>query len=588
MKPLSFIDNIKIRNKIIAMCAIVIVPVFVAGIFLLFSIINIQKNNAVNDAYNSADSLKTRLIDMIYTTMNVAERVYANDSVMSFLLSDSLSKEEIKNFYANNNTLNEYVTAYSQISSIKFYIDKQDFIYNSQFRKANSSIKNSYWYRSAAEGNGRVIWDVVRNPSDNKVYLSLVKGIYDSKNNCIGVMVIAINSEWLDGILKDNYNNAIFSVKDFKVFYSNIDGIELGNVLSSASINEYNPSNFRYFEKNSTILDDSYTIIESFEYESTGNLFQIFLVKPYSEISVSTKNITKVYLWYMSCCFLLSILSSFLLASLFSRRVQFLKNQMHNVALGDFSMDYEISGHDEINELNDDLNIMVQSMRKLIDEAYEAKILSETMKLNQMEAEFKALSSQINPHFLYNTLETIRMKAYCNNDKETADLIKKLGKFMRRCLEIKDSSVTLKSELEFINSYLELQSVRFGDRVSYSIYSEVDPNHMILPLIIQPIVENAFVHGIEGCKANGHISIKVLYRDVNIVICVQDNGQGISDENMAILLDKLKKNNTSSGKSIGLTNVNKRIKMYHGEQYGLKISSIEEKGTTIEIVIPRY
>ncbi len=588
MKPLSFIDNIKIRNKIIAMCAIVIVPVFVAGIFLLFSIINIQKNNAVNDAYNSADSLKTRLTDMIYTTMNVAERVYANDSVMSFLLADSLTNEEIKNFYANNNTLNEYITAYSQISSIKFYIDKKDFIYNSQFRKANSSIKNSYWYRSAAEGNGRVIWDVVRNPSDNKVYLSLVKGIYDGNNDCIGVMVIAINPEWLDGILKDDYNNAIFSVKDFKVFYSNINGIELGNVLSSASIDSYNPSNFRYFDKNSSILEDSYTIIESFEYESTGNLFQIFLVKPYSEISESTENITKVYLWYMSCCFLLSILSSFLLASLFSRRVQFLKNQMHNVAHGDFSMDYEISGHDEINELNDDLNIMVKSMRKLIDEAYEAKILSETMKLNQMEAEFKALSSQINPHFLYNTLETIRMKAYCNNDKDTADLIKKLGKFMRRCLEVKDSSVTLKSELEFINSYLELQSARFGDRVSYSIYSEVDQNHMILPLIIQPIVENAFVHGIEGCKANGHISIKVLYRDVNIVICVQDNGQGISDENMVILLYKLKKNNTSSGKSIGLTNVNKRIKMYHGEQYGLKISSTEGKGTTIEIVIPRY
>ena len=140
---------------------------------------------------------------------------------------------------------------------------------------------------------------------------------------------------------------------------------------------------------------------------------------------------------------------------------------------------------------------MVKSMQQLINEAYEAKIQSETFKLNQMEAEFKTLASQINPHFLYNTLETIRMKAYCNNDKETADLVKKLGKFMRRCLEVKDGMVTLESELEFTKSYLELQSARFGDRVSYSIYCEVDTNYKILPLIIQPIVENAFVHGIE-------------------------------------------------------------------------------------------
>ena len=97
-------------------------------------------------------------------------------------------------------------------------------------------------------------------------------------------------------------------------------------------------------------------------------------------------------------------------------------------------------------------------------------------------AELLALHSQINPHFLYNTLETIRMKAFVNNDKETATLVKKLGKFMRRCLEVKDGMVTLESELEFTKSYLELQSARFGDRVAYSIYCEVDRRYKILRL----------------------------------------------------------------------------------------------------------
>ena len=260
---------------------------------------------------------------------------------------------------------------------------------------------------------------------------------------------------------------------------------------------------------------------------------------------------------------------------------------MHAVAGGDFNVEFTDKGHDEIAELYTDLEQMIHSMQTMMNDVYQAKLQNEEFKFVQMEAEFKALASQINPHFLYNTLETIRMKAFCNNDKETADLVKKLGKFMRRCLEFKDGEVTLRSELEFTNGYLELQSARFGDRVSYSIYSEVSKDYMILPLVIQPVVENAFVHGIEGCKDNGRIDIKVYYSGDNVIIDVMDNGSGMSKEKLRELEAKLRRNDTSSGKSIGLTNVNKRIKMYHGEQYGLTIKTKEGGGTTIRITLPR-
>ena len=234
-----------------------------------------------------------------------------------------------------------------------------------------------------------------------------------------------------------------------------------------------------------------------------------------------------------------------------------------------------------------DLAQMISDMQRLIDDNYQAQIQREAFKFDQMEAEFKALSSQINPHFLYNTLETIRMKAYVNNDKETADLVKKLGKFMRRCLEFKDGEVSLRSELEFTQSYLELQRARFGDRFSYSIYSEVSKDYPILPLLIQPIVENAFVHGIEGNKTNGRIDIKVYYKGEFVIADVTDNGQGISPEKLKELEEKILVSDTSSGKSIGLTNVCKRIKMYHGDKYGMTISSRVGQGTTIRLTLPR-
>lgn len=584
MKPFSFINNFKIRSKLIAMCIIVIVPVFVAGIFLIANIVKIQRDSAVNEALSSADRLKTRLSDMIYTTANVSERVFANDAIMSFIKDEHTADTEFNDFYATNNTLNEYLTAYTQISSIKFYINKNFFIYNSQFRQATPDIQSKYWYRNAVAEKNKVLWDVAENPSDKKLYLSLTKAIYDNEE-CVGVMVISINPTWLENIMHDDYNMAVFSVHDYKVFYSNVSDIQIGNVIESFGFDK-NDSNIRQYVKQSPVSEKAYTIIETFEYENTGNVFQVFLIKPYSQISSITNNVTKVYIWYMCLCFSLSVLISLLFAIMFSKRVQYLKNLMHNVANGDFNMSYVVEGNDEITELYYDLEQMVRSMQKLIDEAYEAKIQTEKFKVNQMEAEFKTLASQINPHFLYNTLETIRMKAYCNNDKETADLIKKLGKFMRRCLDVKYDNVSLESELEFTKSYLELQSARFGDRISYSIYSEVNRDYRILPLIIQPIVENAFIHGIEGCKANGHISIKITYCNNDIVITVKDNGQGISEEKMKAIQEKLNINDTSSGKSIGLTNVNKRIKMYHGDEYGLKIFSRELDGTTVRIILP--
>ena len=327
-----------------------------------------------------------------------------------------------------------------------------------------------------------------------------------------------------------------------------------------------------------------YTITDNFKY---GEDFQIVFLIPSGVTDIEINKLSIIYGGYFSLFFILSLLIIVLFTSVFSRRITLLSEKMHAVAGGNFNVEITDTGKDEIAQLYTDLEQMIHSMQKMLDDVYQAKIQNEEFKFVQMEAEFKALASQINPHFLYNTLETIRMKAFCNNDKETADLVKKLGKFMRRCLEIKNGEVTLRSELEFTNGYLELQSARFGDRVSYSIYSEVSKDYMILPLVIQPVVENAFVHGIESCKDNGHIDIRVYYSGDNVIIDVKDNGVGMNDEKLHELEEKLRRNDTSSGKSIGLTNVNKRIKMYHGDRYGLTIQTKEGGGTLIRITLPR-
>lgn len=578
----------KIRNQLMMMFIVVIVPVFGAGVYLISSMIGILQSNVVQEAFKDTENLSSRLTDTLYTTATVADRVYSSEDI-NFLLNNSFQTEkEYTDYYSEKNMIADYLKAYDQIVDITFYIEKENFVYNSDFRQLTESIMDSYWYKDILNYK-TPRWQVMQNPEDEKNYLTYVRQVFDSSGSSMGVMVIYISPEWIEGLMKNEVFSVLFSVQNGMVFYSNMPEYETGKVFSLKDMEFHNGQNgTEEITENCPLTRKGYTVVSYFDYEKTANLFQIYLVKPYSVVTGETQRLIVTFVWYVVLCFLLSVLITYLFSGRFASRIQQFRDRMHSVALGDFNVDVpEHTGEDEINDLYVDLQRMVESMQTLMNEAYEAKIQSEAFKLNQMEAEFKTLASQINPHFLYNTLETIRMKAYCNDDKETADLVKKLGKFMRRCLEVKDGMVTLESELEFTKSYLELQGARFGDRVSYSIYCEVDRNFMILPLIIQPIVENAFVHGIESSKNNGHISVKIFYKSDFVIIDVIDNGQGIPDDKMSELRWKLVENDTSSGKSIGLTNVNKRIKMYHGEKYGLSVTSEVGKGTRIRITLPR-
>lgn len=587
----KFIDkllNTNIKTKLIAMFIVVIVPVFAAGVYLIMNTIGVLQESTVREAYKEVESLKLRLSDTLFTTSAAADVIY-NDENINYILNSGMTHNEYLEYYAEHSIIKNYTNVYSQISDITFFVDMGEdpngFLYNISFQRITEQIRNSNWFKEAMSTDVPV-WSVMKNPSDGEIYLSYIRKKYSENGEPLGVMVVYINRDWIETLMEEEVFNVIFAVKNGMVFYSNMEQYDLGTVFTTPEF-ELDGTEIEAVEltESSPLTEKGYTVAANFNYR--GSFFQIYLVKPYAIVTGATKQLSFGYTFYIVSCFLLSVMIAVLFTSYFVRRIKFLKEQMHKVAVGDFDLDENISGEDEINELYGDLQIMVKSMQELMNEAYEAKIQTETFRLNQVEAEFKTLASQINPHFLYNTLETIRMKAYVNNDKETADLVKKLGKFMRRCLEVKNSMVSLESELEFTKSYLELQSARFGDRVSYSIENEIDGSYPVLPLIIQPIVENAFVHGIEGIKGSGRIDISIKYSGENVIIEVDDNGQGIPDDKMSELRWKLEENDTSSGKSIGLTNVNKRIKMFHGDSYGLSFSSKPGKGTRVRITLPK-
>lgn len=197
------------------------------------------------------------------------------------------------------------------------------------------------------------------------------------------------------------------------------------------------------------------------------------------------------------------------------------------------------------------------------------------------------LASQINPHFLYNTLETIRMKAFTAGDREAAGAIKMLGKSLRYVLDNTGTVVTtLEKELEHVENYLAIQKLRFGEKFNsfFEVEEDVEAEKLsIIPLILQPIVENALLHGLEEVESGGEIRIHLYIREEFFFMDVEDNGCGMKEEALEELRRNIDVKDFGRSKSIGLYNINQRLNLHYGGSRNMRIYSEEGKGTTVRL-----
>ena len=213
---------------------------------------------------------------------------------------------------------------------------------------------------------------------------------------------------------------------------------------------------------------------------------------------------------------------------------------------------------------------------------------ADRLTIQQKDAEFKMLASQINPHFLYNTLETIRMQARVSGQPEIEELAKMLAKIMRRNIQATDSLQSLKSELQLVEYYLKIQDYRFHDRIHYEILVKEQTGTeelKIMPLLIQPFVENAYVHGLEAKENGGMIRIQAEERS-HLWITVEDNGCGMDEAKLKEVRHTLDDFETLDRTHIGICNVNQRIRLKYGGNYGVTIESAAGKGTIVTIKLP--
>ena len=257
-----------------------------------------------------------------------------------------------------------------------------------------------------------------------------------------------------------------------------------------------------------------------------------------------------------------------------------LNQATEKIAQGDFNARAQADSEDEVAELAVSFNKMAGSMQSLIN-----KVKEDERKMRK--ADLRLLQEQIQPHFLYNTLDTIVWLIESNEPDEAVTMVVTLSDFFREILSKGKEFISIKEEEKHISSYLQIQEMRYRDILEYDIQlDQVIYKYQILKLTLQPVVENALYHGIKYKRAKGCIHIYGEKEGDIIRLTVRDDGVGMDEEELEQLRQQIEKPCQETEKGFGLANVNERIHMYFGPEYGMKIQSQKGKGTTVEIVIP--
>lgn len=558
-------------------------------IFGIFSIVHVRNQMAKHyDSQVRADGIRVNsiLFDVTTSLYTSSEPIVSNRKCMSLFGSDFSTETDFQNYSDINDSVAALRENTAAISDIRIYTNNPS-IPSSDYITELAGFSKEDWYPTIGE-DGWSTWTCLPGIDrfDNKKYeLTLIRRIAVISPQYTAYLVIRLDNNYLKNRLEQGDYLISAALDDLPTFYSS-DASLIEKPMTMPD--DFHGNFYKYTGPLTIKGKNSLTNILTFRPYKTDNLFFIRI----SDFSAyeSIDHMTGLYISIILVATLVPCFIVILFSSYFSNRINTLKRAMHQARLGDYNIIDNFSGDDELSETFEDLKATVQMIHDKEAKYYETQLHEQQLINQQQQMEFKMLASQINPHFLYNTLETIRMQALANGNRDVATSIKLLGKSMHYVLENTGTSfTTLTNELNYVENYLFIQKLRFGNRVNAKIQIADGLNtddHKILPLLLQPIVENAIIHGLESVQENGYITISVAAKDPNLILTVSDNGPGMDEETLDSLKKHIADHDPNDTKSIGLYNINQRIHLLYGEGFGLTLESSPGEGTTVVLTLP--
>ncbi|GGO07914.1 sensor histidine kinase [Saccharibacillus kuerlensis] len=596
---IRWLNDMKIRNKLIFFYVIVVmIPVLIVGFIVIQYFRQDALEKATEQTENNVQRMKTQIENQINVPINVSNQLVLDRDMerVATTIYPEDNPIELVNAYRGYTDFTDYARTYNEIESIQLYVQNPTLLDNLEFMNATSEIRETAWYKEAVDPKVRaIVWSYINDPVhytnfpslNSSKQLSLVRHIVFPNSNSSGVLVIRVNTDYLNSLLSQEPFDTMVADKDGYIVAAK-ERSTIGRTLSEMGfeVSVGDAEQERTFERQIGGIDYQISI-NTLIPDSSKNGLTIVSAFSSESIVYDANRIGLIGAALIVFILLMALLAVYFNSRLISSRLHKLNRNLNQLAEGNLETVSRIDGYDEIGQLSEQFNYMVTSIKELMKQVYETSEANNRLEVMQREIKLKMLASQINPHFLFNALESIRMRAHIQGEKDIARIVRLLGKLIRRNLEIGHRHTSLKSELDLVKSYLEIQKFRHGDRLHYELAAESDTLEVLLPpLVIQPLIENAIVHGLENKEEEGTVSLHAVRIGEEVLIDVIDNGAGMTPERLRQVEESIREKDEKEESRIGLRNVHQRLIMTYGEECGLHISSELGKGTQIYFKIP--
>lgn len=572
--------DLSIRNKLfISFLLLNFIPLAIIGT-LTYQKSNILIQEKTNDytidllsEVSKNIELNLREIDRLYYT------IFTNPEVRRALEQANSGQLSMVDYLSLSNGISQIL--YAAI------IDRDD-IENVHLISLNGHVFQTGDARSLSAQLNKTDWDQIMNNKGNLIWLNLEReplfiaggsSVYDVDNlKKIGYFVLEYKKTSLYKYYSQiklhkqgelyiiDRNGQIISHEHESMINVRPDASYINRIISGGK-----QGNF------SELVDGRRQIIT---YQQIGDMgWKLVSIIPAENYLIQSLILKNWMLLIFLSVFVLAIILAYYVSNSISKPIRQLSDMMKNVEHDRLDVSFQYNSRNEIGVLSRNFNRMILRISYLINQVYQEELLKQRSQL-------KYLMFQINPHFLFNTLETINWLARIQGAPDVGKLSKALGDLMREAIKGKDV-VTLDREITNVNKYIYIQNYRYSDKFQFNINMDPSTLHVVVPrFILQPLVENAIVHGLELKLGQGSIEIRSEFQSENLVLTVTDDGEGIEPAQLLEIQKALTGKVEEVQTGIGLLNVHQRIQLHYGKAYGLSIQSTLGSGTMIQLLLP--
>ena len=572
----QYLDNISIKKKFMQLYIFcVLVPLIITDSVVLYIAGSMESQRQAHEMANIASAVSYNISTLVENAGEIAKSMYTNKRVDSFL---EKQYESTSDYYAEyqkffqDSTL-ENVLGMNQIV-FTMYTDNPTVIKGGKIDNMSNLKKTAVYEAWKKRGENEGLFFVYES-----------KGYANSyRRKVILLQNLDFFSQDQEKMLKIEFDyNSVMRMLRKMNYYNEVricQGDEI--VLSNGSFSGVG-KNF-----------DRITVQQKMGYKQSfvlhGAQLDIYVLKPEHGIWERIARALPLLGFLVIINVVLPMGFVLLLNHSFTKRIRGLSKVFQSVNGEHLVQMAHEEGRDEIGSMIRNYNRMVRRTNELIQTVYKNKIKEQEILVGRKNAELLALQSQINPHFLFNALESIRMRSLLKKENETADMVEKLAIMQRQYVDWGNDSVRIEQELEFVKAYLSLQKYRFGERLNYQLDIDPECEQIRIPkLTIVTFVENACVHGIESKASPGWIFVRVYKREEQLWIEIEDTGSGIEEQKLQQLRENMQNVDIEmlkSKKSVGMLNACLRLKMCTENHVNFEIEGEEGAGTWITIRIP--